>query len=46
MTNDPALAQKMLLFRSHGITRDPLLMTQVPKGHGIMNKLLLGTITA
>ena len=42
LTNDSALAQKMLLFRSHGITRDPLLMTQVPKGPWYYEQITLG----
>ena len=28
LTNDDSLAKKMALYRSHGITRDPALMTQ------------------
>ncbi|EPJ44440.1 MAG: flmB [Osedax symbiont Rs1] len=32
LTNSALLAEKMSLFRSHGITRDPLLMTE--KSHG------------
>ena len=31
-TNDAALAERMALFRSHGVTRDPKLMTQEPEG--------------
>ncbi len=32
LTNDGALAAKMALLRSHGITRDPSLMDQTPDG--------------
>ena len=31
-TNDPELYQKLLLFRNHGITRDPQLLSQNPGG--------------
>jgi len=31
-TNDPELAQRINLLRSHGVTRDPELMTQEPDG--------------
>ncbi|MGS3185532.1 UDP-4-amino-4,6-dideoxy-N-acetyl-beta-L-altrosamine transaminase [Aeromonas taiwanensis] len=30
MTNDPILYQRMLLLRSHGITKDPALVSQQP----------------
>lgn len=30
MTNDPVLYQRMLLLRSHGITKDPALLSQQP----------------
>ncbi len=32
MTNDDALAARMALLRSHGVTRDPALMTHAPDG--------------
>jgi dTDP-4-amino-4,6-dideoxygalactose transaminase len=32
LTNQADLAEKMALLRSHGITRDPKLMTKVPDG--------------
>jgi UDP-4-amino-4,6-dideoxy-N-acetyl-beta-L-altrosamine transaminase len=31
VTNDPAIAQELALYRSHGITRDRSLMTNVPE---------------
>ena len=33
LTNDEGLYKKLLLFRSHGITRDPSLMKRVRDGH-------------
>lgn len=41
-TNDPALAQKMQLLRSHGITRDANLMTQEPDGGWYYQQIDLG----
>jgi UDP-4-amino-4,6-dideoxy-N-acetyl-beta-L-altrosamine transaminase len=41
-TNDPALAQTMKMLRSHGITRDPALMTHPPDGPWYYQQLLLG----
>lgn len=41
-TNDPKLAQKMQLFRSHGITRDPELMTEESHGEWYYQQLELG----
>ena len=38
LTNDAALAEQMALFRSHGITRDPSIMTRLQNAHGTMNK--------
>ena len=32
MTNDPAFYEKLLLFRAHGITRNPALMSKEPDG--------------
>lgn len=32
LTNDDELAHRMTLFRSHGITRDPVLMVDAPHG--------------
>ena len=32
LTNDPVLAQTMALLRTHGVTRDPSLMTATPPG--------------
>jgi UDP-4-amino-4,6-dideoxy-N-acetyl-beta-L-altrosamine transaminase len=42
MTNDPALAQRMGMLRTHGITRDPQLMTHVPDGPWYYQQLELG----
>lgn len=42
LTNNPALAEQMSLFRSHGITRDPLLMTQAPEGSWYYEQIVLG----
>lgn len=42
LTNDPALAQKMELYRSHGITRDTSLMTHEPDGPWYYQQVDLG----
>lgn len=42
LTNDPLLADKMKLFRSHGITRDAANMTQVPDGQWYYQQIELG----
>lgn len=42
LTNDDALAEKMSLYRSHGITRDPQLMTHKPDGLWYYQQLELG----
>jgi dTDP-4-amino-4,6-dideoxygalactose transaminase len=42
MTNSAALASRMELFRSHGITRDPALMTQAPDGPWYYQQIELG----
>ena len=42
LTNNSVLAEQMALFRSHGITRDPLLMTQGPKGPWYYEQIALG----
>ncbi len=42
LTNEPALAEQMALFRSHGITRDPSLMTRVPEGAWYYEQIALG----
>ena len=42
LTNNPALAEQMSLFRSHGITRDPLLMTRAPEGPWYYEQIALG----
>ena len=42
LTNDPALAQSMDLFRSHGITRDPARMTHEPDGAWYYQQVALG----
>lgn len=41
-TNSPELAEKMELYRSHGITRDPKLMTHEPDGPWYYQQLALG----
>jgi len=41
-TNDPALAQKIELLRSHGITRDPALMSKAPDGPWYYEQVDLG----
>lgn len=41
-TNDETLDQKMKLLRSHGITRDPVLMTQVSDGPWYYQQVDLG----
>lgn len=41
-TNDPKLAEKMQLFRSHGITRDPALMQGESDGPWCYQQLDLG----
>ena len=42
LTNDPKVANHMLLLRSHGITRDPDQMTQVPEGPWYYEQIDLG----
>lgn len=42
MTNDPALAARMGLLRSHGITRDPAEMTHAPDGPWYYQQVALG----
>jgi dTDP-4-amino-4,6-dideoxygalactose transaminase len=42
LTNNSALAEQMALYRSHGITRDPLLMTQTPEGPWYYEQIALG----
>ena len=42
LTNDAKLAEKMLLFRSHGITRDPALMTHETDGPWYYQQIELG----
>jgi len=42
LTNDPALANKMVRLRSHGITRDPVEMTHAPDGLWYYQQLELG----
>ncbi len=41
-TNDKGLADRMTLYRSHGITRDPELMTQEPDGPWYYQQIELG----
>jgi len=42
LTNDHALANKMVRLRSHGITRDPAEMTHAPDGQWYYQQLELG----
>lgn len=42
LTNDDALAEKMNLYRSHGVTRDTSLMTHEPDGPWYYQQLELG----
>lgn len=42
LTNDPALAQAMELLRSHGITRNPGLMTRPAEGPWYYQQIELG----
>lgn len=42
LTNCPALAEKLNLLRSHGITRDPDAMTEAPHGPWYYQQLMLG----
>lgn len=42
LTNSADLAQKMDLYRSHGITRDPALMTHDPDGPWYYQQVALG----
>lgn len=42
LTNNDALANRMALLRSHGITRDPALMTHAPDGPWYYQQVDLG----
>jgi dTDP-4-amino-4,6-dideoxygalactose transaminase len=42
LTNDPDLAHRMQLFRGHGITRDPALMTHETDGGWYYQQIELG----
>jgi UDP-4-amino-4,6-dideoxy-N-acetyl-beta-L-altrosamine transaminase len=42
VTNDMALANRMQLLRSHGITRDPVNMTHAPDGQWYYQQIDLG----
>jgi UDP-4-amino-4,6-dideoxy-N-acetyl-beta-L-altrosamine transaminase len=42
LTNDPKLAQRLRLFRSHGITRDPALMQGESEGGWYYQQVELG----
>jgi UDP-4-amino-4,6-dideoxy-N-acetyl-beta-L-altrosamine transaminase len=42
VTNDDALAERLSLLRSHGITRDPQHMTQPPDGPWYYQQIALG----
>ncbi|MDX1352026.1 MAG: UDP-4-amino-4,6-dideoxy-N-acetyl-beta-L-altrosamine transaminase [Thiomicrorhabdus sp.] len=41
-TNQPGLAEKMQLFRSHGVTREPHLMTKALEGEWYYQQVALG----
>ncbi|MBU3848347.1 MAG: UDP-4-amino-4,6-dideoxy-N-acetyl-beta-L-altrosamine transaminase [Candidatus Acinetobacter avistercoris] len=41
-TNSPQFAEKMQLYRSHGVTRDPSLMTHEPDGPWYYQQIDLG----
>ncbi|MBU3071026.1 UDP-4-amino-4,6-dideoxy-N-acetyl-beta-L-altrosamine transaminase [Aestuariicella sp. G3-2] len=42
LTNDESLANRMALLRSHGVTRDPALMTHEPDGSWYYQQVDLG----
>ncbi len=42
VTNDPETADRMALYRSHGVTRDPDLMTRTPDGPWYYEQIALG----
>lgn len=42
LTNDSGLADRMSLFRSHGITRDPVQMSHAPDGPWYYQQIELG----
>jgi len=42
LTNDPILAERMALLRSHGITRDPSRMSREPDGPWYYQQIALG----
>ncbi|MGO3301041.1 MAG: UDP-4-amino-4,6-dideoxy-N-acetyl-beta-L-altrosamine transaminase [Pseudoalteromonas sp.] len=42
LTNNAELAEKMALYRSHGVTRDPKLMTHKPDGPWYYQQIELG----
>ena len=42
LTNNSELAEKMALYRSHGVTRDPKLMTESPHGGWYYQQVELG----
>jgi UDP-4-amino-4,6-dideoxy-N-acetyl-beta-L-altrosamine transaminase len=42
VTNDPLLAERMVLLRSHGVTRDSALMIQKPEGPWSYQQIALG----
>ncbi|MDO4294243.1 MAG: UDP-4-amino-4,6-dideoxy-N-acetyl-beta-L-altrosamine transaminase [Eubacteriales bacterium] len=41
-TNDPALYQRLTLYKAHGITRDPSLMSRSPEGPWYYEQVELG----
>jgi UDP-4-amino-4,6-dideoxy-N-acetyl-beta-L-altrosamine transaminase len=42
VTNDPAIAQRLMLLRSHGVTRDPALMENETDGPWYYEQVSLG----
>ena len=42
LTNDAQLAERVAMYRSHGITRDPSQMTEIPHGSWYYEQVALG----
>ncbi|MFA7431377.1 MAG: UDP-4-amino-4,6-dideoxy-N-acetyl-beta-L-altrosamine transaminase [Rhodospirillaceae bacterium] len=42
LTNDPVLAERLRVLRSHGIVRDPAMMTEEPEGAWVYEQVSLG----
>ena len=39
LTDDPALARRMAMLRSHGLVRDPADMTEPPEGPWVRHRM-------